>query len=209
MTLIVPPVAPPPYWTAPLPRTISMRSIESIGMPESCADSSSFSLMRMPSSSTSVFWSPVTPKPRRSSCGFCVPARSRICSRPNCARMSPRLDDALERISSALMTVTPTGRSRLLSGKRVAVTTTASSCAKANETARPASRLEKRRSMETSLASSPTPPVVEEGSRPVSGLARHLVPAFRLARRGPALGRLSRLPLRGQSRLCTSFPSTW
>src|SRR5204862_4230639 len=54
-------------------------------------------------------------------------------SRPKCARISGRFEVALLRISSALMTVTPTGRSRLESGKRVAVITRVSSWAQPME----------------------------------------------------------------------------
>jgi len=67
-----------------------------------------------------------------------LPALSRMWTRPNWARISGRLEVALLRRSVPEMTVTPTGRSRFESGKRVAVTTTASSWARQTETKAPA-----------------------------------------------------------------------
>ena len=64
---ITPAVAPSPYSTALPPRTISMRSTVSIGMVDSTGLASSFSLMRTPSSMTTMFWPLLAPKPRRSS----------------------------------------------------------------------------------------------------------------------------------------------
>ena len=66
MTWIVPPVAPPPYKTDPDPRKISMRSMLARGIALRRVLASSFSLRRRPSNKIRVFWSPVTPKPRRS-----------------------------------------------------------------------------------------------------------------------------------------------
>lgn len=135
-----------------------MRSMESIGIEESCGEVSSFSEIRTPSTSTSVFSLPVMPNPLRSSCWFGEPALSRTWSKPNCASISGRLDDELARMSALLMMLTPTARSRLASLKRVAVTTTASSLALARiETTEIAAAKAVARKRESRTESSPAP----------------------------------------------------
>src|SRR5260221_3576908 len=172
-----------------------MRSIESSGIAVSCAVDSSLSDRRIPSTSTSVFWSPVMPKPRRSSCLLGEPLLSRTLTRLNWAMISARSEVALFLMSSAVITVTPTGRSRLLSGKRVAVMTTASSCAKQRETDSAAIAPAAKRCMRTSPASFPTPN--EVGKRIPAGLRtreawRSAFPRLRSVRRsGVGGGHLS------------------
>src|SRR5207249_5992890 len=55
-----------PYSTAPVPRRISMRSIDESGIADHCTPDRSMSFSRRPSSRISVFWGPVAPNPRRS-----------------------------------------------------------------------------------------------------------------------------------------------
>jgi hypothetical protein len=64
--LTTPPVAPSPYSTLAPPRVISMRSTLSIGMVDRMALLSSFSDRRTPSSTITIFWLLLVPKPRRS-----------------------------------------------------------------------------------------------------------------------------------------------
>ena len=98
------------------------------------------SFRRRPSSRISVFCGPVAPNPRRSMevLEALLPNRSFIVN-PTCELSSSGMVRAgLLAISSPLITVTLAGRRRTSSGKRVAVMTTASSCAKQTETQSPA-----------------------------------------------------------------------
>ncbi len=78
-----------------------------------------------------MFWSPVIPKPRRSSCWFGEPLASRMCTPPSCPMISGSVRAALRAMSPAVITRVPIAVPSARSGKRVAVTTTASrvSCA--------------------------------------------------------------------------------
>ena len=104
-----------------------MRAIDCSGMAESLVELRSFSFSRTPSSSTSVFWSPVMPKPRRSSCRSGEPELLRAYRPPRWVSTSGSVRAVSRAMSAAVMTVIPTGASSRRSGKRVAVTTTASS----------------------------------------------------------------------------------
>ncbi len=87
-----------------------MRSTSFSGTDDSRALCCSFSETRMPSISTSVFWSLVTPKPRRSMVSSLVPVRlERVCTPPRRRSASKTVMAPLFWISSAVMTVVPTG----------------------------------------------------------------------------------------------------
>jgi hypothetical protein len=114
MMLITPVVAPSPYSTAPDPRTISMRSIAASGMADHCTPDRSTSLKRRPSTRISVFCPAAAPKPRRSTEveAALLPNRSRILI-PACSESrSGTVRAVLRLMSSAVMTVALTGRSR-------------------------------------------------------------------------------------------------
>jgi len=76
--------------------------------------------------------------------------------------MSPRLVEALRSMSSLVMIVTPTGRLRFESSKRVAVMTTASCCAKAVEKAVAAARPRSANRMENLSGVIPDAALVEK-----------------------------------------------
>ena len=126
MKLITPDDAPSPYSTAPLPRTISIRSMAPSGTAAHCTPDKSTSLTRRPSIKISVFCVPLAPKPRISTVVLAalLPNRSRTLMPACCDRMSGTVFAALLRISSAVITVKPGAAERPFSGKRVAVTTT-------------------------------------------------------------------------------------
>src|SRR5215218_8861613 len=103
-------------------------------------------------------------------CAALLPNKSRWLN-PVCSdSSSARLRAGLRAISSAVSTVVLAGRRRTSSGKRVASTITGSFCAKELVIHRPASTPVNARSIEASLASSPTPQRLRKTSRPVSGL---------------------------------------
>src|SRR3954463_16282457 len=103
-------------------------------------------------------------------CAALLPNKSRwlnpVCSESSSARFRA----GLRAISSAVSTVVLAGKRRTSSGKRVASTITGSFCAKELVIHRPASTPVNARSIEASLASSPTHQRLRKTSRPVSGL---------------------------------------
>ncbi len=103
-----------------------MRSMLSSGIAVQPIVVSSISFSRWPLRSTSVFWSPVMPKPRKSICESGPPVLSRVTMPASCDSSCGRDLVALSAICFAVMTVIPMGASRRCSGKRVAVTTTSS-----------------------------------------------------------------------------------
>ena len=118
-----PPVAPSPYSTEPLPRSTSMRSTDSIGMPERRVPPRSASDRRMPSTMTTWLLSAVAPKPRRSIVYSPAPSRSTRPTTPSTRISASLIVAAPERsMSSLVMTLTPKGSDCELSGKRVALT---------------------------------------------------------------------------------------
>lgn len=121
---MTPPVAPSPYSTAPLPRSTSIRSTDSIGMPARRVPLRSASDMRMPSTITTWLLSAVEPKPRRSRLYSPPPKKSWRPTTPRTRIRASLTVVAPERaISSAVITLTPNGNDCEFSGKRVAVTT--------------------------------------------------------------------------------------
>jgi len=90
----------------------SMRSIAVSGMPAQFTVVCSFSLMRTPSSSTSVFWSPKMPNPRTSTCTLGEPELSRVRMPGNWRSSSGTVLAVLFLMSSAVMIDTFTGLSR-------------------------------------------------------------------------------------------------
>ena len=127
--LMTPAEAPSPYSTEPVPRMISIRSIEDIGTADHCTDERSMSERRRPSRRIKVFCPPVTPKPRISTEVLTALFPKKSCSViPTCsARRSGTVRAALLAISSEESTVTLAGSLRASSGKRVARTCTTSS----------------------------------------------------------------------------------
>jgi len=137
--------------------------------------------MRRPSSRISVFWPPVTPKPRRSTVVLepLLPKKSFIVM-PTCScSSSGKVRAALFWMSSAVMTVVLAGSLRASSKKRVAPTTIASSpCENTGgaKTARAARKTDQRTGIPSGVVPDATTKVDErrQGRSPDSRVAEVL-----------------------------------
>ncbi len=122
-----PPIASDPYRLDRLPRTISMRSIESVATPPRLAAPSSTLLIGTPSTSTST-WFELLPRTKSDACEPCAPLRpiSMPTWRPS---RSTRSRDWVASMSARVITVTLGSASATACAPRAAVTTTGSSAA--------------------------------------------------------------------------------
>ncbi|MCY1520500.1 hypothetical protein D9M68_552800 [compost metagenome] len=128
MMLITPPVVPPPYWTEPLPRTISMRSTWSSGTTPRLGADRSLVFCLTPSIRISVLLAPVMPKPRKSTMALSLEPVVLTRWMPACVdSRSCMVRALLASMSWAVMTEMDTGSVRPSVGTRWAVTVTASS----------------------------------------------------------------------------------